>query len=71
MVIRYRQLRIRNSQKEEKFTEFEKVEPIKLKNVASILCYEKSVLKYEKDGLYGLIDFNEKKITKNIISGRK
>lgn len=58
--------RILNSQGEELFTEYDKIEPIKLKNVASVLCYEKSILKYEKDGLYGLIDFNGKKITKNI-----
>lgn len=58
--------KILNAQGEELFTEYDKVEPIKLKNVASILCYEKSVLKYEEDGLYGLIDFQGKKITKNI-----
>ena len=58
--------KVLNSQGEELFTEYNKVEPIKLKNVASVLCYEKSVLRYEKDGLYGLIDFNGKKITKNI-----
>ena len=58
--------KIFNSHGEEIFTEYDKVEPIKLKNVASVLCYEKSVLKYEKDGLYGLIDYNGKKITKNI-----
>lgn len=55
-----------NSQGDQVFTEYNKVEPIKLKNVASILCYEKNILKYEKDGLYGLIDFNGKKLTKNI-----
>ena len=55
-----------NSQGQEIFTEYDKVEPIKLKNVASILCYEKSVLKYERDGLYGIIDFKGKKLTKNI-----
>ena len=55
-----------NLQGQEIFTEYDKVEPIKLKNVASILCYEKSVLKYEKDGLYGIIDFEGKKLTKNI-----
>ena len=58
--------KILNSEGEELYTEYNKVEPIKLKNVASVLCYEKSVLKYEKDGLYGLIDFNGKKVTKNI-----
>ena len=58
--------KIFNSQGEEILTEYNKVEPIKLKNIASILCYEKSVLKYEKDGLFGVIDFDGKKITKNI-----
>ena len=58
--------KIFNSKNEEILTEYNKVEPIKLKNVASILCYEKSVLKYEKDGLYGIIDFDGKKVTKNI-----
>lgn len=56
---------VRNSKNEEIFTEYEKVEPIKLKNVVSTLSYEKSVLKYKKEGLYGLIDFNGKIITKN------
>ena len=55
-----------NQNKEKLFNKFESVEPIKLKNVASTLNYEKSVLKYKKDGKYGLIDFNGKEITKNI-----
>lgn len=46
------------------FTEYEKVEPIKLKNAADSLAYEKTVLKYKKDGLYGLINLNGKIITK-------
>lgn len=55
-----------NSKNESLFDEYSKIEPIKLKNIASILCYEKSVLKYEKDGKYGLISFDGKQITKNI-----
>ena len=55
-----------NSSKEELFTDYQNIEAIKLKNIANVLCYEKSVLKYEKDGLYGLIDFEGKEITKNI-----
>lgn len=55
-----------NSKKETLFEKYDNIESIKLKNIASTLCYEKSVLKYEKDGLYGLIDFNGKEITKNI-----
>ena len=54
-----------NSKKDRLFEEYEKIEPIKLKNIASILCFEKSVLKYKKDGKYGLINFEVKKITNN------
>ena len=50
------------------FNQYEEIKPIKLKNVASALNYEKSVLAYKKNGLYGLIDFNGKEITKNIYS---
>lgn len=54
-----------NSKNEKIFKEYDKIEPIKLKNMASLLCFEKSVLKYKKDETYGLIDFNGKEITKN------
>ena len=55
-----------NSKNETIFDEYTKVEPIKLKNIASILCYEKTALKYEQDGKYGLISFDGKQITKNL-----
>ena len=55
-----------NQNKEKLFSKYEMVEPIKLKNVAGTLNYEKSVLKYKQDDKYGLIDFNGKEITKNI-----
>ena len=55
-----------NSNGEEIFSEYDNIEPIKLKNIVSILCYEKNSLIYEKDGKYGLIDFEGKEITKNI-----
>ena len=58
--------KILNSKEEELFGGYENIQPIKLKNVASILCYEKNVLTYQKDGLYGLVDVSGKKITKNI-----
>ena len=58
--------KVLNAEKQELFTNYDRVEPIKLKNIASVLCYEKSVLSYEKDGLFGLIDYNGKKITENI-----
>ena len=57
---------ILNSDNQELFGEYEEVRPIKLKNVASSLSYEKNTLKYKQDGLYGLIDFKGNVITKNI-----
>ena len=57
---------ILNEKKEKLFNQYEDIEPIKLKNVASTLAYEKSVLKYKKDNKYGLIDFDGNVITNNI-----
>ena len=56
---------VMNSKKEVILEKYEKIEPVKIKNIASTLCYEKSVLKYQENGLYGLVDFSGKKITKN------
>ena len=58
-------IEVLNSKQEKLFSQYDKVEPIKIKNIASTLCFEKSVLKYKKGDLYGLIDFNGKQITKN------
>lgn len=58
--------KILNEKKEEVLTQYSNIEPIRLKNIASDLMYEKSVLKYKKDGKYGLIDFYGKEITKPI-----
>ena len=55
-----------NSQNEKMFTEYEDIEPIKLKSVASTLSYEKNNLIYKQDGKYGLINFEGKKTTQNI-----
>ena len=57
---------ILNDKKEAILTQYQKVEAIRLKNIASDLMYEKSVLKYEENGKYGLINFEGKKITKAI-----
>lgn len=57
-------VKILNEKGEEILTNYEQVEPIRLKNIASNLMYEKSVLKYEENGKYGLINFKGKKITK-------
>lgn len=58
--------KILNESKEEILTQYKEVQPIRLKNIASDLMYEKSVLKYTKDGKYGLINFEGKEITKPI-----
>jgi len=58
--------KILNEKNEEIFTEYENIEPLRLKNISSDLMYEKSVLKYSKDGKYGIIDFNGKRLTKAI-----
>lgn len=60
------EIRVFNENKEEILSQYQKVEPIRLKNIASTLMYEKSVLTYFEDGKYGLINFEGKKITKPI-----
>lgn len=59
-------IKVLNETKQEILTEYEKVEPIRLKNIASNLMYEKSVLTYLENEKYGLIDFSGKKLTKAI-----
>ncbi len=51
-----------DANKQELYTQYEKVEPIRLKNIASDLMYEKTVLKYQENGKYGLINLEGKKI---------
>ena len=58
--------KVLNDKGEEIFTNYENIEPLRLKNISSDLMYEKSVLKYCKDGKFGIIDFNGKKLTKAI-----
>ena len=57
---------ILDNQKQEIMAQYEKVEPIRLKNIASDLMYEKTVLKYLENGKYGLIDLSGKKVTNAI-----
>lgn len=59
-------IKVLNERNEAIFTEYEDVEPIRLKNVASDLMYEKSVLIYKQNEKYGLIDFEGKKLTNPI-----
>ncbi len=58
--------KILNEKNEEIISKYDKVEPIGLKNIASDLMYEKSVLKYQKNEKYGIINFEGKEITKPI-----
>lgn len=58
--------KILNNEGKEIFTEYEEVQAITLKNLITDVPYEKSVLKYKKDGKYGLIDYTGKVITKPI-----
>lgn len=58
--------KVLNENGEEILTQYDNVQPIRLKNITSDLMYEKSVLKYTKDGKYGLVNFEGKKITKPI-----
>ena len=58
--------KVLNERKEEILTDYQNVQPIQLQNISSDLMYEKSVLKYEQDGKFGLIDFDGKRITKPI-----
>ena len=56
-----------NKDKKQLFTEYETVEAFVFKDTnTSKIPFEKSVLKYKKDGKYGLIDFGGKEITKNV-----
>lgn len=51
-----------NSKNKELYTKYEDADAIELKNIASDLMYEKSILKVQKNGKYGLADLNGKEI---------
>lgn len=55
-----------NEKKEPILSQYNDVQPIRLKNIASDLMYEKTVLKYAKDGKYGLISLDGKEVTEPI-----
>ena len=55
--------KVLNEKNELILNNFSKVEPVRLKNIASDLMYEKSVLKYSKDDKYGLVNYDGKQIT--------
>lgn len=55
-----------NQSKEQILTEYEKIEPIKLRNIASNIMYEKNILTFEKDGKIGLINLEGKVVANPI-----
>lgn len=48
------------------YSQYESVEAINISTIASNIPYEKSVLKYKENGLYGIIDLDGKEITDSI-----
>ncbi len=60
------QVKVFNEKNEQILVEYNNIEPIRFKNISSDLMYEKSILKYQKDGKYGLVDFQGKELTKAV-----
>lgn len=58
--------KVLNEKNEEILTNYENVNTIDIKEIVSSIPYEKTVLQYQKNGKYGIIDFNGKDITKPI-----
>lgn len=55
-----------NDLNEKIFNQYEEVDVISINGIVSNIPYEKTVLKYKKDGKYGIINFEGKAITKPI-----
>lgn len=55
-----------NEKGTELFTKYDKIETINLNDIDTNMPYEKNVLKYEKEGKYGLIDLKGNIVTKAI-----
>ncbi|MCI9016971.1 MAG: WG repeat-containing protein [Clostridia bacterium] len=60
------QIEVLNDKKEKIFTQYEEVIPISINGIVTNVPYEKTVLKYKKDGKYGILDFSGKQVTKPI-----
>ena len=58
--------KVLNEQNQEILTDYQDVNTIEIKEIVSSIPYEKTVLQYQKDGKYGIIDFDGKEITKPI-----
>ena len=51
-----------NEKNQEIFTQYEKIEPMQNQDKSGNIWYEKNVLKVQKDGKYGLINFDGKEV---------
>ena len=60
------EVKVLNEKKEQILDQYDNIQAIRSKNISSNLMYEKSDLKYQKEGKYGIIDFNGKILTKPI-----
>ena len=58
--------KVLNQNNEQIFSEYTQLEPIKLKNIASDLMYEKNLLTYEQDEKQGLINLEGEVVAKPI-----
>ena len=58
--------KVLNQNQEQIYTEYSNIQPIRLKNIASDLMYEKNVLTYEQDGKIGLMNLEGEAIAKPI-----
>ncbi len=56
--------KVLNEKNEEILTNYEDINTIDIKEIVSSIPYEKTVLQYQKDGKYGIIDFSGKSIIK-------
>lgn len=63
---RYNTVSIRDEQNQEIFTQYDEVSSIDVNGITGEIPYEKSILRYKKDGAYGLLNFEGKEITKPI-----
>lgn len=52
-----------NSNKKNMLEDYQDVEAIEISQLASYVPYEKNILKYKENNMYGIIDFEGKKIT--------
>ena len=59
-------VKVLNDEKQELFTQYDSVQAIATEATEDGIPFEKSVLKYKKDGKYGLINLEGKEITKPI-----